>query len=256
MDIAILKTQADASFKPLTFSETNVEKTDKVVAIGSPLGLMNLVSEGIVSGFTQIGNETVIQFTASISHGSSGGVLLNEAGEVVGVTFASYSAGQNLNMAIPIQYVRALYEQASPSEAVTVIQFFDAVDHIYPLTYVLEHGDEFMGKTVIFQVYVSSLTYYHSEPDSKAMFYLVENKSDSLGMTLQGRSYEFSSAFFIEHEKVKAWKAIEVWTTRSVASAKIHPGSMITISGTLTTLDDVFGDNDMSLTLKDFTIFD
>ena len=115
MDIAVLKTEASTGLAPLPFAEKPAEKTDKVVAIGSPLGLVNIVSEGIVSGFTQVGNESVIQFTASISHGSSGGVLLNEAGEVVGVTFASYSEGQNLNMAIPVLYVDALYRQASPA---------------------------------------------------------------------------------------------------------------------------------------------
>lgn len=129
MDIAILKTKSSTDLVPLSFSEKDVEKTDKVVAIGSPLGLMNTVSDGIVSGFTQVGNESVIQFTASISHGSSGGVLLNEAGEVVGVTFASFSEGQNLNVAIPIQYVSALYSREANKTPLSVQDFYNEVDH-------------------------------------------------------------------------------------------------------------------------------
>ena len=129
MDIAILKTKGGTGLVPLSFAETEVEKTDKVVAIGSPLGLMNTVSDGIVSGFTQVGNESVIQFTASISHGSSGGVLLNEAGEVVGVTFASFSAGQNLNVAIPISYVSALYSRDANKTMKTIQAFYNEVDH-------------------------------------------------------------------------------------------------------------------------------
>ena len=129
MDIAILKTRGSTGLTPLTFAEKAVEKTDKVVAIGSPLGLMNTVSDGIVSGFTQIGKESVIQFTASISHGSSGGVLLNETGEVVGVTFASFSEGQNLNVAIPIKYVSDLYSREANKTPKSVLAFYNEVDH-------------------------------------------------------------------------------------------------------------------------------
>lgn len=136
MDIAILKTIGSTNLIPLSFADNEVEKTDKVVAIGSPLGLMNTVSDGIVSGFTQVGKESVIQFTASISHGSSGGVLLNESGEVVGVTFASFSEGQNLNVAIPISYVSALYSREANRTLTTVKAFYNEVDHTK--TYTIE----------------------------------------------------------------------------------------------------------------------
>lgn len=41
----------------------------------------------------------ILQFTAPISNGSSGGALFNEKGEVVGITYASFTEGQNLNLA-------------------------------------------------------------------------------------------------------------------------------------------------------------
>lgn len=60
------------------------------------------------SGFLQ--NE-VLQFTASISNGSSGGALFDNEGKVLGITFASFKEGQNLNLAIPIEKVVDLWNE-------------------------------------------------------------------------------------------------------------------------------------------------
>ncbi|TYP67713.1 stalk domain-containing protein [Paenibacillus methanolicus] len=79
---------------------------DKVFAIGSPQGLENTISEGIVSGIRKDKNDiTLIQHTADIDHGSSGGVLLNEYGQAIGVT-SSGIEGSNLEFAIPMKYVQ------------------------------------------------------------------------------------------------------------------------------------------------------
>ena len=78
----------------------------KVYAIGSPLGLQNTISEGIISNPARVdGGVTYIQTNAAISNGSSGGALLNKYGEVVGITSAGYTAGQNLNLALPMTYL-------------------------------------------------------------------------------------------------------------------------------------------------------
>ncbi|MHA0855684.1 trypsin-like peptidase domain-containing protein [Paenibacillus sp. CMAA1364] len=78
---------------------------DKIYAIGSPLGLENSISDGIVSGIRTIDGVTMIQHTADIDSGSSGGALLNEYGEVIGITSSGYK-GSNLEFAIPIKYVQ------------------------------------------------------------------------------------------------------------------------------------------------------
>jgi hypothetical protein len=82
------------------------------VVIGSPEGLSNSASNGIVSAVRQIGEKRYLQITAPISHGSSGGPVLNQRGEVVGVSVMMLREGQNLNFAVPISDVRAL--SASP----------------------------------------------------------------------------------------------------------------------------------------------
>lgn len=100
LDLAIL--QIDRQLTPLRFynGREELRRGQKVVAIGSPLGLFNSVSDGIISGFREINGVDMIQFTAPISGGSSGGALLNMFGEVIGISTAGFSKGQNLNLAV------------------------------------------------------------------------------------------------------------------------------------------------------------
>ncbi len=77
-----------------------------VYAIGSPLGLDDTISEGIISNPARTyDGTTYIQTTASISEGSSGGALINKYGRVVGITSGSFEGGQNLNLAVPVSYL-------------------------------------------------------------------------------------------------------------------------------------------------------
>ena len=89
-------------------SGTEVQIGDSIVAFGSPEGLSGSISTGIVSGVRLMGGTKVIQTTAPISHGSSGGVLVDMRGHVAGVTSFFYTEGQNLNFAYPAYYVRQL----------------------------------------------------------------------------------------------------------------------------------------------------
>lgn len=78
---------------------------DKVFAIGSPQGLENTFSSGEVS---QWRGQNLMQISAQIDHGSSGGALINEYGEVVGITSGTFAEGSqaNLNYAWSIEAVR------------------------------------------------------------------------------------------------------------------------------------------------------
>jgi S1-C subfamily serine protease len=55
----------------------------------------------------------MIQITAPISHGSSGGPVFNIYGEVIGISTSTLSSGQSLNFAVPASAIDALLEQAS-----------------------------------------------------------------------------------------------------------------------------------------------
>ena len=117
-DIAILQLERETNVVPLPLGESSgVLRGEKVLAIGSPLGLLNSASEGIISGFYEGEGYTDLQFTAPISAGSSGGALFNEKGEVIGITYASYVDGQNLNLAIPIDEVKELWKKVESGES-------------------------------------------------------------------------------------------------------------------------------------------
>lgn len=109
-DLALIKIHQKTTPVPVD-KQSNVVRGQRVVAIGSPLGLMNTFSDGIISGFRRSDKYDFIQTTTPISPGSSGGALLNMYGELIGVTSAGYHEGQNLNLAVPGKYVAELMEQ-------------------------------------------------------------------------------------------------------------------------------------------------
>lgn len=74
---------------------------EHVYAIGAPEGLELTLSEGLISSLRQSGTDRVIQTTAAISPGSSGGGLFDTSGRLVGITVAYLKEGQNLNFALP-----------------------------------------------------------------------------------------------------------------------------------------------------------
>ena len=77
-----------------------------VYALGSPLGLSASISDGMISNPARVvDGQTYIQTSAPISHGSSGGALVNKYGEVIGITAAGFDEGQNLNLAVPIDRI-------------------------------------------------------------------------------------------------------------------------------------------------------
>jgi tetratricopeptide (TPR) repeat protein len=82
-----------------------------VFAIGNPEGLERTISQGIVSGVRKSDNRDLLQITTPISHGSSGGPILNSKGEVVGVAVGMLEDGQNLNFAVPVKFVAQLLAQ-------------------------------------------------------------------------------------------------------------------------------------------------
>lgn len=108
-DIALLRVKPEAlamiksalgtvPYLPLGDSDA-IRRSDEVLALGYPLGQQSLKSTtGVVSGHEQ----HMIQISAPINPGSSGGPLLNEAGEVIGINTAGITEAQNVGYAIPI----------------------------------------------------------------------------------------------------------------------------------------------------------
>jgi S1-C subfamily serine protease len=89
--------------------ESNVG--DRVIVIGSPQGLENTMSDGILSAVREYETTRLLQITAPISPGSSGGPVFNAAGKVIGIASFQFAKGQNLNFAIAAEHVQPLLEQ-------------------------------------------------------------------------------------------------------------------------------------------------
>jgi S1-C subfamily serine protease/ankyrin repeat protein len=124
-DLALLAADT-RNCKPLSLANSeDIQIGEPVVAIGSPLGFSGTVSTGIVSAIRKYGAHTLIQTTAPISHGSSGGALLNRYGEVIGVTSLSLNGiADNLNFAYAVGHVRNLI--ASKPTPITVEKWVEA----------------------------------------------------------------------------------------------------------------------------------
>jgi S1-C subfamily serine protease len=88
----------------------------KVFAVGAPYGLELSLSEGIVSQLRG-GKPPIIQTTAAISPGSSGGGLFNEQGQLVGITTFYFKEAQGLNFAIPVEWLGELIAHSKKAEA-------------------------------------------------------------------------------------------------------------------------------------------
>jgi len=109
LDIALLKVDVVPKYVFSLADGKIPEPGKKVMAFGSPLGLADTVTSGIVSavGRRIVGIQTgdTIQVDVAINPGNSGGPLVDESGDVVGVAFAGFSQYQGLNFAIPSDWI-------------------------------------------------------------------------------------------------------------------------------------------------------
>ena len=111
-DLAILLFTEGEQYHSLELDAEEVLKRGQpVVTIGSPEGYQNTVAYGNISAFPIVDGEKYIQFTAPISHGSSGGCLFDDYGKVIGITSAGVLSGENIGLAIPVKELQELYLQ-------------------------------------------------------------------------------------------------------------------------------------------------
>lgn len=117
-DVAVIKIDPPAGIEPLALGDSDaVSVGDWLVAIGSPHGLRQTVTVGILSARGRTINEVplpgqhyfdFLQTDAAINQGNSGGPLLNLKGEVIGINTAINAKAQGLAFAIPINMVKQM----------------------------------------------------------------------------------------------------------------------------------------------------
>ena len=163
-DLALIKVDG-TDFPYLRMADSDLVVTGAAVfAIGSPLGFKNSFSAGIISSASRtVEGMNFIQTTAAISSGSSGGVLLDQTGKVIGVTTATALNAQNINLALPINNIK----EFKRTDAVTLrsilpdIKYYDGHFPMpdfgaYAKTPV--YGTETVGDTAIYYYRVSDLS--------------------------------------------------------------------------------------------------
>ncbi len=121
-DIAIINIDAVTPY--LTRNKGIVTVGDEVYALGSPRGLSGSLSDGIVSSSSRIIEDVdYIQITAPVSNGNSGGPLINEYGEVIGINTFMIQDSQNLNFAINISQ----YNKVDVNNGVIADEYYKAI---------------------------------------------------------------------------------------------------------------------------------
>ncbi|MFD1989079.1 S1C family serine protease [Paenibacillus nicotianae] len=121
MDIAVVRVPKLAGTEPLLLSKNNTADVgDNVLALGSPLGLQNTITTGIISG---LGRDFTIdpyvytnlyQISAPIAPGNSGGPLIHaDTGEVLGINSAMASESNTIGFSIPVSEIQETVQKWS-----------------------------------------------------------------------------------------------------------------------------------------------
>lgn len=113
VDLAVLRADAPIEARPLRLAAAEPDIGTTVFVLGNPRGLERTISEGLLSGRRRLEGRELLQMTAAISPGSSGGPVVDAAGQVVGITVGSFTKGQSLNFAVPVSALRRLLEGGS-----------------------------------------------------------------------------------------------------------------------------------------------
>jgi len=135
---------------------------DKVYVAGNPQGLEGTFSEGIVSAIRRDGSDTLLQFTAPISQGSSGGPVLDQRGLVVGVAAWMIKSGQNLNFAVPVTRVKSLLSGMRQPVALSALELWepnlarDEARYVVWLEAALESCEETLLNLIVAMVDIDS----------------------------------------------------------------------------------------------------
>ena len=126
IDQAVVQPERKLSIKPLPIYYASYPTAgEDVVALGSPAGLTNTVTRGIISAVRRAGSSfntvatesaTLLQTDAAINPGNSGGTLLNANGEVIGINTFKKTKSEGLNFAVSIIDILQQLKVARPSE--------------------------------------------------------------------------------------------------------------------------------------------
>lgn len=150
----------------------------RVYAIGAPQGLELTISEGLISSLRDFGGVKLIQTTAAMSAGSSGGGLFDEEGTLVGITTFYVAQGQNLNFALPVEWIVDLPQRAQMQDTLVSRGQRTAVEWLNQFV-ILGEKEDWQGTLKLAQEYV------RSDPESWIAWWQLFNAYRHLKQTEQ-----------------------------------------------------------------------
>ena len=218
-DLVVLKIKAYNISSAMFGDSDEVDVGEDVVLIGSPHGLATTLSEGIISAIRDTGNGYhLLQTSAPASPGSSGGGMFNVYGELIGIVTSQVREGQNLNFAVPINYVRGLISTEATMTLTELAERMRSIsdeksDHQTPVSIDDKTGSEesaetlkYMGWVFVAGGAISSLAafdYYHGCPN-RGEYCLIEDLQAEFKrpMMLYGGLAAISGGFIMIHKGV------------------------------------------------------
>lgn len=116
LDLAFLVMEKPMSLPVMELDLYAPKIGDKVYTIGCPLGMKNVLSDGLFNGVRCDGDLCFTLYSAPISPGSSGGALLSKEGKLLGITCASFRNSQGMNLAVPAYMVGTMLRRVKEME--------------------------------------------------------------------------------------------------------------------------------------------
>ncbi len=169
----------------------------RVYAIGAPQGRELTLSEGLISNLRPYEGSQYIQTSAAISPGSSGGGLFDDQGRLIGITSFQFIEGQNLNFALPVDWIGELPKRAQAVPVAKTVAKKGGLDSL-TRAIALEEKEDWQGLLKLSQQWVKR------EPENTVAWY-------GLGMSYNGlKQYDraiqaYREALRIQPELAETW---------------------------------------------------
>ena len=209
VDLILLK--VSTLNKPaIKFAVTTASIGQKIYVIGSPQGLPATISDGIISGMRDFEGNKLLQMTASISPGSSGGPVLNSNGELIGISVSQLTEGQNLNFAIPKSYLQILldFKKNTPSALSSLISS-EKPKKEAPNSYSVS----IIGKPIR----IGSLEVAQNDFPKKFLWNDAVNACADLGNGWRLPNIHEISLLYLNKDKIGGFASIRYWTSIEVS---------------------------------------
>ena len=182
IDLAILKIEAN-NLSFANICKQNVNVGNVVYAIGSSRGMTNTYSQGIITyANREVDGVSHVQHDASITHGNSGGPLINEYGEVVGINTWGISDSQNLNFAVFSAELDNLVYGTPLSFSEFYLKECSVFDRMK--NYIIENGSYNINDNYYKLTLGTSYSYDYSNKYTRLAFYYVDDDEITIDLII------------------------------------------------------------------------